>query len=137
MHTFSTIALAIGALASFVSAQQCQGNIAICPNNQDGVSSTYLQCDSWAQTFLSVDCPTGQVCYANPTSPNTIMCAPPGSGGVPTAGTCTGHSAKCASAGQSGEYFSCEPWSGQYVNNSCPSGLTCYDNQQGTGVLCQ
>ncbi|KAJ2749823.1 hypothetical protein H4S06_004525 [Coemansia sp. BCRC 34490] len=122
--------------ASSVAAPQCTGNTAICPNNEDGVSSSYLQCNSWSQTYETVNCPTDQVCYANPTSPGTVMCAPPGSGGVPSAGTCSDHEAKCAAAGQSGSYFSCEPWSGQYVNNECPTGLTCYNNQDNTGVLC-
>ncbi|KAJ1760757.1 hypothetical protein LPJ77_000013 [Coemansia sp. RSA 2523] len=136
MRAFSSV-FAIASLAAFASAQQCSGNTAICPNNQDGTSSTYLQCDSWAQQYVSVDCPSGQVCYANPTTPGSIMCSPPGSGGVPTAGTCTGHTAKCADPGNSGDYFSCEPWSGQYVNNACPSGLKCYNNQDATGVICQ
>ncbi|KAJ2554241.1 hypothetical protein EV175_002656 [Coemansia sp. RSA 1933] len=122
--------------SSASSAPQCTGNTAICPNNEDGVSSTYLQCNSWSQTYGTVSCPTDQVCYANPTSPGTVMCAPPGSGSVPSAGTCTGNEAKCANPGQSGDYFSCESWSGQYVNSQCPSGLTCY-NKDNTGVLCQ
>ncbi|KAI9501808.1 hypothetical protein GGI25_000304 [Coemansia spiralis] len=115
---------------------ECTGNTAICPNNEDGVSSTYLQCDSWAQKYISVNCPTDQVCYANPVSAGTIMCAPPGSGGVPSAGSCTGHEAKCADPGKSADYFSCEPWSGQYVKDACTSGLICYNNQNNTGVLC-
>ncbi|KAJ2718294.1 hypothetical protein GGI07_005812 [Coemansia sp. Benny D115] len=124
------------ALAALASGQQCTGNTAICPNSQDGVSSTYLQCDSWAKQYVTVNCPTGQVCYANPSKPNTVMCAPPGSGGVPSAGSCTGNTAKCANAGQTGDYFSCESWSGQYVKTSCPAGLKCYNNQSGTGVQC-
>ncbi|KAJ1961393.1 hypothetical protein GGI12_003275, partial [Dipsacomyces acuminosporus] len=104
----------------------------MCPNNQDGVSSTYLQCDSWAQKYVQASCGTGLVCFANPKSPGTVMCAPPGSGGVPTAGTCSGHTAKCVSPGQSGAYLSCEPWSGQYVNSNCPTGLICYNKPNGT-----
>ncbi|KAJ2550176.1 hypothetical protein EV175_004165 [Coemansia sp. RSA 1933] len=123
--------------SSASSAPQCTGNTSMCPNNEDGVSSTYLQCNSWSQTYETVSCPTDQVCYANPTSPGTVMCGLPGSGGVPSAGTCTGNEAKCANPGQSGDYFSCEAWSGQYVNNQCPSGLTCYNNQDNTGVVCQ
>ncbi|KAJ1806893.1 hypothetical protein LPJ56_000282 [Coemansia sp. RSA 2599] len=122
--------------ASAVSAQQCTGNSAMCPNSQDGVSSTYLQCDSWSKQYVSVNCPGGQVCYANPSKPNTVMCGPPGSGGVPTAGTCTGNTAKCDKPGQTGDYFSCESWSGQYVKNACPAGLKCYNNSSNTGVQC-
>ncbi|KAJ2163173.1 hypothetical protein GGF46_000102 [Coemansia sp. RSA 552] len=133
----ATTTALLAAFALSAHAQQCTGNSAICPNNQDGVSPSYLQCDSWSQTYISVDCPSGQVCYANPISPDTIMCGPPGSGGEPTAGTCEGHTAKCAVNGQGSDYFSCEPWSGQYVHNSCPAGLTCYNNQEGTGVICQ
>ncbi|KAJ2865321.1 hypothetical protein GGI22_001528 [Coemansia erecta] len=123
--------------SSSAAVPQCTGNTAMCPNNENGVSPTYLQCNSWSQTYETVNCPTDQVCYANPTSPGTVMCGPPGSGGVPSAGTCTGNEAKCADPGKSGNYFSCESWSGQYVNNQCPAGLICYNNQDNTGVLCQ
>ncbi|KAJ1725527.1 hypothetical protein LPJ53_000342 [Coemansia erecta] len=136
MFRLSTVVFALIAAASAVSAQQCSGNTAICPNHQDGVSSTYLQCDSWAKKYITVACPSGQVCFANPKTPNTVMCAPPGSGGVPSAGTCTGNTAKCASPGQSGDYFTCESWSGQYVKTSCPAGLKCHNNASNTGVQC-
>ncbi|KAJ1668387.1 hypothetical protein IW140_000215 [Coemansia sp. RSA 1813] len=137
MSTAPPAAVALPQGLSSTAAPQCTGNTAICPNNEDGVSSTYLQCNSWSQTYETANCPADQVCYANPTSPGSIMCAPPGSGGVPSAGTCTGNEAKCANAGQSGEYFSCESWSGQFVKSECPSGLTCYNNKNNTGVLCQ
>ncbi|KAJ2451542.1 hypothetical protein EV183_003527 [Coemansia sp. RSA 2336] len=138
MRSFTTAILAIAAAAPLVAnAQQCTGNTAMCPNGQDGTSPTYLQCNSWSQQYETVNCPQGQVCYANPTAPDTIMCAPPGSGGVPSEGTCEGHTAKCASPGQSGDYFSCEPWSGQYVHNSCPDGLKCYNNSDGVTVICK
>ncbi|KAJ2723631.1 hypothetical protein GGI07_002513 [Coemansia sp. Benny D115] len=120
-----------------VEGQACQGNVAICPDNKDGVSSTYLQCDSWAEKYITVNCPTGQVCYANPKQNGTIMCAPPGSGGVPSAGACTkGSPAKCASSGSSGTFYSCEAWSGQYVSQECPAGLVCYDKKNNGGVDC-
>ncbi|KAJ1946559.1 hypothetical protein GGF37_001091 [Kickxella alabastrina] len=123
-------------LIAAATANQCSGNAAICPNNQDGVSSSYLQCDNWAKQYITTPCPAGQVCYANPAAPNSVMCAPPGSGSVPGTGKCTGHTAKCANHGQSGAYYSCEPWAGQYVNNQCPAGLKCYNNDAGTGVQC-
>ncbi|KAJ1861206.1 hypothetical protein LPJ57_006558 [Coemansia sp. RSA 486] len=129
---------AIIALAWYVvtaDAQDCSGNAAICPNGQDGVSQTYLQCDSWAGKYVSASCPDGQVCYANPNIKDVIMCAPPGVGGVPSAGQCTEASTKCADSGKSADYFSCEPWSGQYVSGACPSGLTCYDRKNTPGVI--
>ncbi|KAJ1644038.1 hypothetical protein LPJ64_004236 [Coemansia asiatica] len=116
-------------------AQECSGNAAICPNNQDGVSQTYLQCDSWAGKYVTASCPADQVCYANPNVKDTIMCAPPGVGGVPSAGQCTEASTKCADSGKSGKYYSCEPWSGQYVDGACPSGLICYDRKNKPGVV--
>ncbi|KAJ2396609.1 hypothetical protein GGI23_003849 [Coemansia sp. RSA 2559] len=125
--------LALAPLASLVVGQQCTGNGSMCPNNQDGVSSTYLQCNSWTKEYVTMNCAAGQVCYANPNSPGTAMCGLPGTGG---SGTCTGNTAKCTSAGQSGAYLQCQNWSGQYVQASCPSGLKCYNNASNTGVYC-
>ncbi|KAJ1848697.1 hypothetical protein LPJ70_000892 [Coemansia sp. RSA 2708] len=124
-------------MAALSSAQQCTGNASMCPGNQDGVSSTYLQCNSQSGQYVSQNCAAGQVCYANPNKPGTAMCGLPGTGGQPGQGKCTGNTAKCVAAGQSGAYYQCENWSGQYVNANCPSGLNCYNNAQGTGVYCQ
>ncbi|KAI8324895.1 hypothetical protein GQ54DRAFT_295885 [Martensiomyces pterosporus] len=129
--------LVLARFASVVSAQECTGNTAMCPNSQDGVSSNYLQCNSWSQQYESVSCGSNLVCYANPSAQDTIICGPPGSGGVPDAGACTDNMAKCVSSGQSGAYLTCESWSGQYVNSMCPENLTCYDNADNTGVICQ
>ncbi|KAJ2554240.1 hypothetical protein EV175_002655 [Coemansia sp. RSA 1933] len=114
---------------------KCNGNTAMCPNNDDGVYSTYMQCNSWSHTYETINCPTGQVCFADPTSPGAIICAAPGSGGVPSAGICSGNEAKCAAPGNSGNYYSCQSSSHHYVNDQCPSGLTCYDN--GDTVICK
>ncbi|PIA19108.1 hypothetical protein COEREDRAFT_90472 [Coemansia reversa NRRL 1564] len=66
MNTLSTIALAIGALASFVSAQQCQGNTAICPNNQDGSASiAQLLFFSWMDPLIWLG-------YKRPLEPNDL-----------------------------------------------------------------
>ncbi|KAJ2163167.1 hypothetical protein GGF46_000096 [Coemansia sp. RSA 552] len=108
-----------------------------CPNNQDGVSPTYLQCNSWSHTLVSQNCPTGQVCYANPNKPDTAMCGLPGTGGDPAPGKCTGDTAKCVSpSGQSPAYYQCNRWDGQYQNAQCPNGLKCYNNASNTGVYC-
>ncbi|KAJ1844347.1 poly(U)-specific 3'-to-5' RNA exonuclease [Coemansia sp. RSA 2703] len=123
------------AYVSISSAQECSGNAAICPNNQDGVSSTYLQCDSWAGTYITVNCPAGQVCFASPTKPNVISCAPPDTGSVPSAGECSTAYAKCADSGKSGTYYSCETWSGKFVNSECPTGLICYNRKNTPGVV--
>ncbi|KAJ2467675.1 hypothetical protein GGI03_001428 [Coemansia sp. RSA 2337] len=140
MYHISALALAVVLSAVAAIPQQpqpqCSGNDSICPNNQDGVSSTYLQCNSWSQQYMSVDCPTGQVCFASPTTPGTVSCAPPNTGGVPSAGTCSGHEAKCANPGVSGDYFSCESWSGQFVNSYCPPGLICYNKGTNMTVDC-
>ncbi|KAJ2001992.1 hypothetical protein GGI02_002998 [Coemansia sp. RSA 2322] len=134
MVRITSALLTLASVAAFASAQQCSGNGSMCPNNQDGVSNTYLQCNSWSHTYQNAYCPTGQVCYANPNSPGTTMCGLPGTGG---SGKCTGNTAKCVSAGQSGAYQQCENWSGQYVNANCPAGLNCYNNASNTGVYCQ
>ncbi|KAJ2808500.1 hypothetical protein H4R20_000864 [Coemansia guatemalensis] len=115
-------------------AQQCADNTSQCPNGQDGVSRTFLQCDSWSHQFVQQNCPAGQVCYANPNKPGTAMCGLPGTGGQ---GKCTGNTAKCVSPGQTGDYLQCESWSGQYVNAKCPSGQKCHNNSSNTGVFCQ
>ncbi|KAJ2520233.1 hypothetical protein GGI11_002341 [Coemansia sp. RSA 2049] len=127
---------ALAPLAAVASAAQCTGNGSMCPNNQDGVSSTYLQCNSWSQEYVPMNCASGQVCYANPNKPGTVMCGLPGTGGAPGGGTCTGNTAKCSSAGQTGAYLQCENWSGRYVEASCPGGLKCYNNDSNTGVYC-
>ncbi|KAJ2903345.1 hypothetical protein GGI21_004442 [Coemansia aciculifera] len=124
----------LASIATIASAQQCTGNGSCCPNGQDGVSSTYLQCNSWSGQYVSMNCAAGQVCYANPNKPGTAMCGLPGTGG---SGTCTGNTAKCTAPGQSGAYQQCQNWSGQYVSASCPAGLNCYNNASGTGVYCQ
>ncbi|KAJ2764460.1 hypothetical protein IWQ56_004475 [Coemansia nantahalensis] len=127
---------ALGALSSIAAAQQCSGHTAKCPGGTDGVSQTYLQCDSWSHQYVSTSCPAGQVCFANPTAPNTVMCAPPGSGTVPDQGRCTGNTAKCASAGTSGQYYQCESWAGLYVRASCPAGLRCFNGTTAGTVYC-
>ncbi|KAJ2703784.1 hypothetical protein H4218_000023 [Coemansia sp. IMI 209128] len=128
------IAAALIALVSAAAAQQCSGNGSICPNNQDGVSPTYLQCNSWSGQYVTMNCAAGQVCYANPNQPGYAMCGLPGTGG---SGKCTGNTAKCTAPGQTGAYQQCENWSGQYVNANCPSSLKCYNNASNTGVYCQ
>ncbi|KAJ2001993.1 hypothetical protein H4R26_003836 [Coemansia thaxteri] len=125
----------LASLTAFASAQQCSGNGSICPNNKDGVSNTYLQCNSWSHQYQSANCPTGQVCYANPNMPGFVMCGLPGTGG---SGTCSGNTAKCAGAsGQGSAYLQCNQWSHQYQNASCPSGLKCFNNASNTGVFCK
>ncbi|KAJ2708052.1 hypothetical protein FB645_000161 [Coemansia sp. IMI 203386] len=126
--------LAFAPIFAMANQQGCSGNSSMCPNSQDGVSSTYLQCNSWTQQYVNMACPSGQVCYANPNSPGTAMCGLPGTGGQ---GKCTGNTAKCSSPGQSGNYLQCENWSGQYVQAACPSGLKCYNNDSNTGVYCK
>ncbi|KAJ2613603.1 hypothetical protein H4S08_002109 [Coemansia sp. RSA 1365] len=123
-------------LAAIASAEQCTGNASKCPNGQDGVSSTYLQCNNWSQQYETANCPGGQVCYANPNNPGTAMCGLPGTGGQPGQGSCKGNTAKCVSSGQTGDYLQCENWSGQYVKAACPGSLKCYNNADGTGVQC-
>ncbi|KAJ1835737.1 hypothetical protein LPJ63_000870 [Coemansia sp. RSA 2711] len=134
MAVFAPVILALAAFSSIAVGQQCADNTSQCPGNQDGVSSTYLQCDSWTHKFVSQSCPAGQVCYANPNRPGTAMCGLPGTGG---SGKCTGNTAKCVSAGQTGAYLQCNQWSGQYQNASCPAGLKCHNNASNTGVFCQ
>ncbi|KAI8324888.1 hypothetical protein GQ54DRAFT_255719 [Martensiomyces pterosporus] len=133
MARFTTALLLLASLASVATAQTCTGNGSMCPNNQDGVSPTYLQCDSSSGQYVTMNCESGQVCYANPTNPGTAMCGLPGTGG---SGSCTGNVAKCVSPGQTGAYLQCQNWSGQYVNANCPSGLKCYNNASNTGVYC-
>ncbi|KAJ2681708.1 hypothetical protein H4R19_007283 [Coemansia spiralis] len=128
---------ALAALAGIAASQNCTGNTAMCPGHVDGVSQTYLQCNSWSRQYQSASCPAGQVCYANPIAPTTVMCGLPGTGGVPSQGKCTGNTAKCASAGQTGLFYQCESWASQYVRASCPAGLKCYNNAANTGVYCQ
>ncbi|KAJ2852655.1 hypothetical protein IWW36_000012 [Coemansia brasiliensis] len=137
MAKYTAAILALAALSNLAAGQQCTGNASMCPNNQDGVSSTYLQCDSWSHKYVSQNCPTGQVCYANPNKPGTAMCGLPGSGGDPDLGKCTGNTAKCAAEGQTGAYYQCNRWSGQYEHANCPSGLKCHNNANHTGVFCQ
>ncbi|KAJ1955499.1 hypothetical protein GGI12_005545 [Dipsacomyces acuminosporus] len=132
----SLLFLVAAPLAALTSAQTCSDNTSICPNNQDGVSPTFLQCDSSSGKYVSMNCPTGQVCYANPTRPGTAMCGLPGTGGVTPPGSCTGNVAKCVSPGQSGAYLQCENWSQRYVNATCPPGLKCYNNPTNTVVIC-
>ncbi|KAJ2723636.1 hypothetical protein GGI07_002518 [Coemansia sp. Benny D115] len=133
----SALFLVAAPLFALVSGESCTGNGSKCPNNQDGVSSTYLQCNSWSHQYDTMACPSGQVCYANPNKPGTAMCGLPNTGGVPGQGTCTGNTAKCSAPGQTGAYLQCENWSGQYVNANCPTGLKCYNNASNTGVYCQ
>ncbi|KAI8324879.1 hypothetical protein GQ54DRAFT_295870 [Martensiomyces pterosporus] len=65
--------LVLARFASVASAQECTGNTAMCPNNQDGVSSTYLQCNSWSQQYesswsgqyVNSMCPANLTCYNN------------------------------------------------------------------------
>ncbi|KAJ2685744.1 hypothetical protein H4R19_006774 [Coemansia spiralis] len=128
---FATVA---AALAAAVSGQQCTGNSSACPNGVDGVSPTYLQCSGGQ--YVSQNCASGQVCYANPNAPGTAMCGLPGTGGSPGQGSCTGNTAKCASPGVTGAYYQCENWSGRYVNANCPGTLKCYNNASNTGVYC-
>ncbi|KAJ1648003.1 hypothetical protein LPJ64_000688 [Coemansia asiatica] len=125
--------LAFAPIFAMANQQGCTGNTSMCPNSQDGVSSTYLQCNSWTQQYVTMSCPSGQVCYANPNSPGTVMCGLPNTGGQ---GKCTGNTAKCTAPGQTGAYLQCENWSGQYVSASCPAGLKCYNNDSNTGVYC-
>ncbi|KAJ1736279.1 hypothetical protein LPJ61_000063 [Coemansia biformis] len=134
MVRIAVFVAAVAALAASVSGQQCTGNASACPNGADGVSPTYLQCSGGQ--YVSQSCPSGQVCYANPNSPGTAMCGLPGTGGVPGQGKCTGNTAKCAAAGQTGAYYQCENWSGQYVNDNCPTGLKCYTAPNGVSVYC-
>ncbi|KAJ1938418.1 hypothetical protein EC988_007598 [Linderina pennispora] len=128
--SFATLLLLAAPLAN---AAQCTGNQSMCPNGTDGVSSTYLQCDSWSGTWQTQSCAAGQVCYANPNKPGTAMCGLPGTGGQ---GQCTGNSAKCVSPGQTGAYLQCNAWSGQYQSASCPAGLKCYTGANGSSVFC-
>ncbi|KAI8324887.1 hypothetical protein GQ54DRAFT_308871 [Martensiomyces pterosporus] len=103
----------------------------------DGVSPTYLQCDSWSQTYMPMLCPIGTVCFSNPNRPGTAMCGMPGSGGIPDQGTCSGNTAKCKDPGSTGDYYQCDRWSSQYVNATCPPGLKCHNNTISTGVYCE
>ncbi|KAJ1798343.1 hypothetical protein LPJ59_002565 [Coemansia sp. RSA 2399] len=137
MVTFAPAILALVSISSIVAAEQCNGNVSKCPNNIDGVSPTYLQCNSWTHQYDSASCPAGLVCFANPKSPGNAMCGLPGSGGVPGEGSCTGNTAKCVANGTSGDYYQCNQWSGQYVNAKCPTGLNCHNNASNTGVFCQ
>ncbi|KAJ2782657.1 hypothetical protein H4R18_002135 [Coemansia javaensis] len=132
MVRITAFAAAAAAIAAVASGQQCTGNTSKCPG-ADGVSPTYLQCNSWNGQYVSMNCPSGQVCYTNPNAPTTAMCGLPGTGGQ---GQCTGNTAKCVSPGQSGDYLQCENWSGKYVSASCPSGLKCYTSAGGNGVFC-
>ncbi|ORX73782.1 hypothetical protein DL89DRAFT_263798 [Linderina pennispora] len=118
------------------NARQCNGNESKCPNGADGVSATYWQCDNWSGTWQTQTCANGQVCYANPNKPGTTMCGMPGTGGNAGAGQCAGNTAKCVSAGQTGDYLQCESWSGQFKNAACQGGLKCYNNAASTGVYC-
>ncbi|KAJ2396327.1 hypothetical protein GGI05_001176 [Coemansia sp. RSA 2603] len=128
--------LILAPIFAMANQQGCNGNGSVCPGNQDGVSSTYLQCDANSHQYVTMACPSGQVCYANPNSPGTAMCGLPGTGGVPGSGSCKGNVAKCSAPGQTGAYLQCENWSGQYVNAQCPAGLKCYNNASNTGVYC-
>ncbi|KAJ2760510.1 hypothetical protein IWQ56_004476 [Coemansia nantahalensis] len=134
MVRLALFAAVAATLAAAVSGNQCTGNQSACPGGVDGVSSTYLQCSGGQ--YVSMNCPSGQVCYANPNIPGTAMCGLPGTGGVPGSGSCSGNTAKCVAPGQTGAYLQCENWSHQYVNANCPTGLKCYNNASGTGVYC-
>ncbi|KAJ1965747.1 hypothetical protein GGI12_000539 [Dipsacomyces acuminosporus] len=136
MARIAALLLVAAPLIALANGQACTGNGSMCPNNQDGVSPTYLQCNSWSGQYVSQSCPAGQVCYANPNVPGTAMCGAPGTGGTTPPGSCTGNTAKCVSPGQTGEYQQCQNWSGQYVKASCPAGLKCYNNASNTGVYC-
>ncbi|KAI7835005.1 hypothetical protein BX661DRAFT_195561 [Kickxella alabastrina] len=122
---------------AMASMPYCEGNVSYCPNGQDNVSLNYFQCNNYSHQYESMACPAGQVCFANPNKPGYAMCGLPGTGGIPSAGKCTGNTAKCVSSGQTGNYSQCENWSGQYVNAACPAGLKCYNNAAGNGVYCQ
>ncbi|KAJ1859302.1 hypothetical protein GGH12_002307 [Coemansia sp. RSA 1822] len=137
MVAFAPALFALVALANIAVGQQCDGNVSMCPGNTDGVSQSYLQCNSWSHQYVSQNCPTGYVCYANPKKPTTVMCGLPGTGGVPDQGKCTGNTAKCVASGQTGAYYQCNRWSEQYQNANCPNGLKCYNNASNTGVFCQ
>ncbi|KAJ2049013.1 hypothetical protein GGI01_001637 [Coemansia sp. RSA 376] len=134
MLSFTPTLVALLSIGSLALGQTCTGNGSICPGGQDGVSPTYLQCDSWSHRFVSMPCATGQVCYANPTKPGFAMCGLPGTGGT---GTCTGNVAKCVSpSGQGSAYLQCNQWSHQFQTVQCPAGLKCFNNASNTGVFC-
>ncbi|KAJ2222853.1 hypothetical protein H4R99_006504 [Coemansia sp. RSA 1722] len=123
--------------AGNVYGQQCSGNTAVCPGNQDGVSSIYLQCDSWSHMFVPMSCPAGLVCYANPNRPGGAICGLPETGGVPSQGRCIGNVARCSSeSGKSSHYYQCDSWARHFVNARCPYGLRCYSNPESEGVFC-
>ncbi|KAJ1902397.1 hypothetical protein LPJ66_000008 [Kickxella alabastrina] len=61
-------------LIAAATANQCSGNAAICPNNQDGVSSSYLQCDNWAKKYITTPCPLDKSATLIPQLP-TPSCA--------------------------------------------------------------
>ncbi|KAJ1736278.1 hypothetical protein LPJ61_000062 [Coemansia biformis] len=136
MVAFAPALVALAALASIAAGQQCTGNTSKCPNGIDGVSQTYLQCNSWTRQFQPASCPTGQVCFVNPTRPSTVMCGLPGTGTLPAQGKCTDNTAKCASPGTSGVFYQCESWAGLFVQTKCPAGLFCHNNASNTGVFC-
>ncbi|KAJ1996604.1 hypothetical protein GGI04_005714, partial [Coemansia thaxteri] len=60
MVRITSALLTLASIAAFASAQQCTGNGSMCPNGQDGVSSTYLQCNSGTQQYVSMNCEAGQ-----------------------------------------------------------------------------
>lgn len=130
----SNTLFSLAVLASMVSAQQCSGNTAMCPDNKDGVSPTFLQCNSWSHQYVSQNCPAGLFCYANPNKPGSVVCDYPGREGQ---GKCTGNTAKCKSPGASGDYLQCDRWAHRYVNAKCPNGTICYNNKTNTGVYCK
>ncbi|KAJ1902414.1 hypothetical protein LPJ66_000025 [Kickxella alabastrina] len=137
MNIYTASLLVLISLASSAIGQQCVGNTSVCPGGKDGVSPVVLQCDSWSKTFVPINCPSGLVCYANPTKAGTAICNRPGSGAVPGQGKCVGNVAKCSGApGQSANYFQCDSWAGHFVDAKCPAGLRCYNNAGGSGVIC-